>query len=205
MQKMIKVDGKLIVLFEDGTYCERNDVSDEFFKQITEAESEEEIFTLMCPNYAQRKEDYIEVKSIFNNIENSELLTLKGESVYWEEVSQLSLPVELVKSILDAEFNNDKVKIETYKNFWTLMSLNPNEECRKNLYWFLNKWGLKLSKCGFFIAYRNAVPYKTLEDGTEIYTDAHSGTTRIKIGEVVTMPREECDPDSSNSCSRGLI
>lgn len=34
MQKVIRVDKKVIVMFEDGSYCERDDVSDEMFKQI---------------------------------------------------------------------------------------------------------------------------------------------------------------------------
>lgn len=204
MQKVIKVDGKVITLFEDGTYCERDNVSNELFKQIVEAESEEEVFALMCPEHGQRMKEYESVQEFMGDIEDSQLLTLKGESVYWEDVSQLSMPTELVRAVLDAEAKHDEVRIETYRNFWTLMSLNPDAECRKNLFWFLKKWGLKLSRCGFFVAYRNAVPYKTLEDGTQIYTDAHSGTTRIKIGEVVSIPREKCDCDSSVSCSRGL-
>jgi hypothetical protein len=36
-----------------------------------------------------------------------------------------------------------------------------------------------------------------------VYTDNHTGTCRIKIGEPVTMTRPEVDPDPTNSCSRG--
>lgn len=204
MQKIIKVDSKVIVMFEDGSYCERDNVSDELFKKIVDTQSDEEVYALMCPEYEQSVREYVDAKNLYSTIGDSELLVLKGESVYWEEVSQLSMPTELVKAVLDAEFNNDEVRIATYRNFWTLMSLNPDEECRKNLFWFLNKWGLKVAKCGFFVAYRNANYHSTDPDGTVVYTDAHSGTTRIRIGEVVTVPREECDRDSSNSCSRGL-
>lgn len=204
MRKIIKVNKKVIVLFEDGSYCEKNNVSEEDFQSIVLAHNDEEIYAIMCPEYEQRVKEYHDAMKFKDNIENSQLLVLKGESVYWEEVSQLSMPTELVKAVLDAELNQDEVKIDTYRNFWTLMSLNPDEECRKNLFWFLNRWGLKLSKCGFFIAYRNAVPLKTLEDGTEVYTDVYSGTTQIKIGEVVTMPREKCCSDSSVSCAPGL-
>ena len=139
-----------------------------------------------------------------NNVENSKILVLKGESIYWEEVSQLSLPTEFAKAVINAETNNDQVKLDTYKNFWTLMSLNPDERCRKNLFWFLNKNGLVISKCGFFVAYRNANYHHTEEDGSIVYTDAHTGTTRIKIGEVVTMPREDCDTVQEHVCSCGL-
>jgi hypothetical protein len=37
-----------------------------------------------------------------------------------------------------------------------------------------------------------------------VYTDAHTGTFRIKIGEPVTMDRDKIDPDPNNACSYGL-
>lgn len=204
MQKVIKVDGKVITLFEDGTYLERDGVSDELFKQIEEAESEEDVFVLMCPDHRQRMREYKDVQEFIGNINDSQLLVLKGESVYWEEVSQLSMPSELVRAVLDAEFEHDEVRIDTYRNFWTLMSLNPDERCRKNLFWFLNKNGLIISRCGFFVAYRNADFKGTDPDGTEVYTDAHTHKMSIRIGEVVTMPREDCDTVQEHTCSRGL-
>ena len=54
MQKIIKVDKKVIVMFEDGSYCERNDVSDELFKQIVDTQSDEDVYALMCPEHEQR-------------------------------------------------------------------------------------------------------------------------------------------------------
>lgn len=204
MQKVIKADKKVIVMFEDGSYCERNDVSEELFKQIVDAESDEDVFAIMCPEHGQRVRDYQDAVSIYDDINDSQLLVLKGESVYWEEVSQLSMPTELVKAVLDAEFKHDEVRIDTYRNFWTLMSLNPDERCRKNLFWFLNKNGLVISRCGFFVAYRNADFKEIDENGVEVYTDAHTHTMSIRIGEVVTMPREKCDPVQENTCSRGL-
>lgn len=200
MQKIIKIDNKVIVMFEDGSYCERNDVSKEEFETIVKAESDEEIFAIMCPEYNKVVQEYLDVKSIYDKIKKSNLLTLEGEIVYWKEVSELSMPTELVKAVLDAEEQGDKVRIDTYKNFWTLMGLNPDEKCRKNLFWFLERNGLIISKCGFFIAYRNVVPTKD----ANVYTDAHSGTTKIEIGKVVTIPREECDNNSDVTCSRGL-
>ena len=38
-----------------------------------------------------------------------------------------------------------------------------------------------------------------------VYTDNYSHSFTIKIGEVVSMPREETDSDSNVSCSRGLM
>lgn len=200
MQKIIKIDSKVIVMFEDGSYCERSDVSKEEFETIVKAESDEEVFAIMCPEHSKVVQEYLDVKGIFDRIEKSNLLTLEGEVVYWKEVSELSMPTELVKAVLDAEEQGDEVRVDTYRNFWTLMGLNPDEKCRKNLFWFLERNGLIISRCGFFVAYRNVVP----TEDADVYTDAHSGTTRIEIGKVVTMPREKCDSDSEVTCSRGL-
>ena len=205
MQKIIRVDSKVIVMFEDGSYCEKNNVDEDLFQQIVKSQSDEEVFALMCPEYKELKREYLDVKNIIEKLDTSNLLVLKGESVYWEEVSQLSMPMELVKAVIEAEANNDELKLTAYKNFWTLMSLNPDERCRKNLFWFLNKNGLVIAKCGFFIAYRNANHKYIDVDGNDVYTDAHTGTTTIRIGEVVTMPRSACDDVQENTCSRGLM
>lgn len=204
MQKIIKVDKKVIVLSEDGSYFEKDNVSDKLFNQLINAQSDEEVFRIIYPEYGNKAREYQSAIELKDNIKDSQLLVLKGESVYWEDVSQLSMPTELVKAVLDAEFSHDEVRIDTYRNFWTLMSLNPDERCRKNLFWFLNKNGLVISRCGFFVAYRNANYHSTDPDGTVVYTDAHSGTTRIRIGEVVTMPREQCDTIQEHTCSSGL-
>jgi hypothetical protein len=41
-------------------------------------------------------------------------------------------------------------------------------------------------------------------DDSVIYTDAHTRTFTIKIGEVVTIPRNECDANPDRTCSSGL-
>jgi hypothetical protein len=37
-----------------------------------------------------------------------------------------------------------------------------------------------------------------------VYTDNHTGTFRIRIGEPVTMDRADCDADPNESCSKAL-
>lgn len=201
MRKIIKVDNKVIVMVNGVTYG--RDCSDELFKQIMNA-TDDEIIRIMNPEYEEQLEKYNKLLEFMDKIKDSILLTTDGGCIYWKEVSGLSVPKELAESVLNAELNHDETKIETYRNFWTLMSLNTDPECRKNLFWFLNRNGLKLSKQGFFVAYRNVVPNGVDEDGNEVFTDYHSHTTVIKIGEMVTIPRESCDCDSNVECSRGL-
>ena len=82
-------------------------------------------------------------------------MTIKGNSVYLLNVSELSLPQDLVDAILEAEIEGDDELIQTYINFWTLVSLNPDSRCRQNMFWFLNRYGMTISKSGLFVAYRN--------------------------------------------------
>ena len=199
MQKIIKVDNKVTVFLENGEIVEKEVTEDEF-KKVVEAQTDEEVLNLLCSEYQKSIELHNNALTLIEKIQKSKLLSMRGDVVYWEEVSCLSVPEELVKAIIKAEEEHNELKISTYRNFWTLMSLNPSEECRKNLYWFLQLHGLKLAKCGFFVAYRNVDTTK--EKG--VYTDHHSHSTRIKIGEMVTIPREKCDCNSNNECSRGL-
>ena len=199
MQKVIKVDNKVTVFLENGEIVEK-EVTEDKFKKVIEAQTDEEVLRLLCPEYQKSIESYNNALTLIEKIQKSKLLSMKGDIVYWEEVSCLSVPEELAKAIIKAEEEHNELKISTYRTFWTLMSLNPSEECRKNLYWFLQLHGLKLAKCGFFVAYRNVDTTK--EKG--VYTDHHSHSTRIKIGEMVTLPREKCDCDSNNECSKGL-
>lgn len=200
MAKVIKTGSKVITFLSNGKSFTKNDLSDEQLLKLINSETDEEILSIMDDSYKGKLKEYNENKSIVEDIKKSKVLTFKGESAYWESISQLTLPKELVKSILDAEEQNDEVRLETYKNFWTLMSLNPDETCRKNLYWYLTKNELVISRSGFFVAYRNVA--KTDEEG--VYTDNYTHKMRIKIGEMVTMPREKCNSDSNVTCSRGL-
>lgn len=199
MQKVIKVDNKVTVLLENGDFIER-EVTDEEFKKVLEAQSDDEVLRILCPEYSEIVDSRNKALSMVEKLRQSKLLRVENDTIYWDNVSSLSVPMELAEAIVDAELEHNDLKISTYRNFWTLMSLNPDEECRKNLYWFLQLHGLKLAKCGFFVAYRNVDT--TEEEG--VYTDHHSHSTRITIGNVVTLDRNKCDCDSSIECSRGL-
>ena len=199
MQKVIRINNKVIVILNNGCKFEKEDITDEEFEIICNS-SDEELMKIFNPQYEKDLEEAESVKKVINSVETSNLLIKKGDSIYFKGVSELSLPKELVEAIITAENNNDELKLEAYRNFWTLMSLNPNEECRKNLFWFLTKYDMTIAKCGFFVGYRNV----DTTDKEGIYTDHHSHTFKIRIGEMVTMPREKCDCDSSISCSRGL-
>lgn len=199
MQKVIKVDNKVTVFLENGEVIEKEVTEDEF-KKVVEAQTDEEVLKLLCPEYQKSIESHNNALTLIEKIQKSKLLSMRGDVVYWEEVSCLSVPEELAKAIIKAEEEHNELKISTYRNFWTLMSLNPDERCRKNLFWFLQKYGMTISRCGFFVGYRNVD--KTEEEN--VFTDHHSHTFKIRIGEMVTMDRDKCDTVQENTCSSGL-
>ena len=199
MQKVIKVDNKVTVFLENGEFVEKEVTEDEF-KKVVEAQTDEEVLKLLYPEYQKSIELHNNALTLIEKIQKSKLLSMRGDVVYWEEVSCLSVPEELVKAIIKAEEEHNELKISTYRNFWTLMSLNPDERCRKNLFWFLQKYGMTISRCGFFVGYRNVD--KTEEES--VLTDHHSHTFKIRIGEMVTMDRNKCDTIQENTCSTGL-
>ena len=199
MQKVIKIDNKVTVFLENGEIIEK-EITEDKFKKVVKAQTDEEVLKLLCPEYQKSVELHNNALTLVEKIQKSELLSMRGDVVYWEEVSCLSVPEELVKVIIKAEEEHNELKISTYRNFWTLMSLNPDERCRKNLFWFLQKYGMTISRCGFFVGYRNVD--KTKEEN--VFTDHHSHTFKIRIGEMVTMDRNKCDTVQENTCSSGL-
>lgn len=199
MQKVIKIDNKVTVFLENGEVVEKEVTEDEF-KKVVEAQTDEEVLKLLCPEYQKSIESHNNALTLIEKIQKSKLLSMRGDVIYWEEVSCLSVPEELAKAIIKAEEEHNELKISTYRNFWTLMSLNPDERCRKNLFWFLQKYGMTISRCGFFVGYRNVD--KTEEEN--VFTDHHSHTFKIRIGEMVTMDRDKCDTVQENTCSTGL-
>lgn len=199
MQKVIKVDNKVTVLLENGDFVER-EVTDEEFKKVLEAQSDDEVLRILCPEYSEIVDSRNKALSMVEKLRQSKLLRVENDTIYWNNVSSLSVPVELAEAIVDAELEHNDLKISTYRNFWTLMSLNPDDRCRKNLFWFLQRYGMTISKCGFFVGYRNVD--KTEEEN--IFTDHHSHKFRIKVGEMVTMDRNKCDTVQENTCSTGL-
>ena len=253
--------GNLVVTLEDGTVFQRSNVDDETFLKIkANLDNKEALFKLFNPGYTEQKE-------FIDNIDKSNHLVRRGDSIYLEEISQLTVPENFAKKFLEAELNGDDDKVTAYLNFWTLLSLNPDSRVRNNLFWFLDKWGMCISKSGLVVGYRNADIekegiqfnqelvkfvstayyvydgycddilvikqdgeyicgykdeanqddlilgklsdlYHTIcedeNDLTATYTDHHSHTFRIKLGHVVSMPREKCDSDQEHTCSSGL-
>ena len=148
---VLKVGGNVTAIFEDGKILSLSDCSNELFMDLINNDyTYEEVVKKIMP-------DYIDVISIKKFIEEkSQWLKMKGNSVIMPSVSELSIPDDFVEKLVESEKKGDENLITTYKNFWTLVSLNPDSRVRNNICWFIRKWDMKISKSGLIIAYRNA-------------------------------------------------
>jgi hypothetical protein len=72
---------------------------------------------------------------------------------------------------------------------------NPNPEAIAELYEFLTACLLPICEDGDFLAYKYI---------THDYKDCYTKTLDYSIGAKPSMPREACDADRTNLCSRGL-
>ena len=276
--KIIYVKKNLTVILSNELVLTKLDCSEELFNKIQDLQEDEQaVINLLAPTFHAKQEEYKKELKEFEELK--EILEEKSDSIisekdgkfYISDISEISLPKDFVLAIKEAEKNNDTNLIETYKNFWTLVSLNPNAQARDNMFWFLNKYGFKISKSGLFVAYRlvdikekgtkyskelisfvnNCIikikgqkqspkKYKIFQniegeyfcvkedrvlendvkvignlfelfnsfnenkEDTDTYTDNRTKTFKIKIGQLVSMNRKNCDENQNVTCSSGL-
>jgi hypothetical protein len=242
-------DGTLQVVFSDGTQIITDCDGELWDFLIVHQDNEEIVKKRLLPK------EHVEEKLIADKVQCSNILTLRGNSVYMLDISEQSIPSDFVAKILEAEEEGNEAELKKFKNFWTLVSLNPDSRVRNNLFWFLRKWDMKITEAGLVIAYRNATikeesgysteqvkniinsyyqvkyvegknPYEIygvdgginemslgeiyddiVNEGANspTYTDQHSHSTIIKLGQPVRMPRSEVDCDQNVTCSSGLV
>ena len=204
--RVIRCKKSLTVVLSGGRIIQTNNCDDAMFekvKKLKEEDNEFELINVLIPEEVETEGvNTVRLIQFWKNVEDTSELTKEGNSVYWRSVSPLSMPMSFAEKVMKAEKSKDTIKLNAYRNFWTLLSLNPDATVRQNLFKFLEKWGMVITKSGLFVGYRN-VAHKS-GAGADVFTDEHSHTFTITIGHMVTMPREECDSNSDNECSRGL-
>ena len=180
---VIKVGTTITVVLDDGVVLSKPNCTKELEEQIWDAvksEDKEQILYLLSPKAKEALDEIKDLEEFEVKVGSSKYLTIVGSSIYIKSISELSLPVDLAKSILKAEVEGNKVLLESYLNFWTLVSLNPDSRARMNLFWFLKKYGMTITKSGLFVAYRN-VEIKTIGKVINQELTAYVSDAYIKI------------------------
>lgn len=130
--------------------------------------------------------------------EGIDMLAYTKKGVAMKGFENITMPKLLVDKI--TTFLKNNISIKPLINFWLLCLKNPNEVARTRLFEYLSHHRFIITPSGYFVTYRLVKSTNT----KGVFTDARTSTFKIKIGEVVTMPRNECDEDGANNCSKGL-
>ena len=144
-QKYLQID------FSDGSTYSTSECTDDMWNFLQNHREDEKAIKKEF-----MKEDLLSGKVLLERVRRSHILTLRGNSVYMLSVSELSIPEDFVVKIIEAEERGDEEELQKFKNFWTLVSLNPDSRVRNNLFWFIRKWDMQITESGLIIAYRNA-------------------------------------------------
>ena len=85
MQKVIRINNKVIVILNNGCKFEKDNVTDDVFEIICNS-SDEELMKLFNPQYEKELEEAENVKKVINSVEDSNLLVKKGDSIYFHYI-----------------------------------------------------------------------------------------------------------------------
>ena len=149
--KIFRKQRYLQIDFSDGSFYSTNECTDEIWNFLKDNQDNEGVVKKRFMN-----EEVYTGRELMKKVQNSHVLTLRGSSVYMLSVSELSIPEDFVSKIIEAEEKGDEKELTKFKNFWTLVSLNPDSRVRNNLFWFIRKWDMQITESGLIIAYRNA-------------------------------------------------
>jgi hypothetical protein len=187
--RIIRCKTSLTVTLSGGRIIQVNNCDDETYKKVEAlyaADDEFEMINLLIPEKPETEGiNTVRLIKFWKDQEQSSELTREGNSVYWNGVSPLSMPMSFAEKVMKAEKNGDTAKMEAYRNFWTLLSLNPDPAVRENLFKFLEKWGMVITKSGLFVGYRN-VAHKSGES-PDVFTDEHKASKILHNGQIFIL------------------
>ena len=104
-----------------------------------------------------------------------------------------AVPSQLATKIL--EFKEAGLDAQPLVNFTERLLRNPSSNSVNQLFGFLETNRHPITKDGYFIAYKSI---------RANWKDTHSNTMDNSPGQRVSMPREEVNPDPTQTCSHGL-
>ena len=185
-------------------------------------------------NVAQEREDIVaKIEELCNPAKKIEFKSdgrfeFDGHSAMFLKGTSDPVPEFLAKRLLD--YISKELDVEPLVNFWKNVLLNPDKAVRQQLFGFLEHNGHPITDKGYFLAYKAVKVARKYdkETGEEIisvsydentgerveevlnqsmvFKPYHSGSHGmvVKVGEPISMPREECDSDPYVTCSAGL-
>lgn len=108
-------------------------------------------------------------------------------------INGVAAPEVLSNKII--RFSNEGLPFQPLLKFAENLQKNPSFRAVNELFTFLEKNDHPLTENGNFIAYKRV---------RHNFLDIHSGTMDNSVGNVMEVPRNQVDEDSSRTCSHGL-
>lgn len=154
--KVIKLRNTLTVILNDGTVLTDNNCNaDKHQLVLDNQDNEDTVKFIMIPEMYKKREEIETKTKMLSDISESDYMTVNGASIYIKSISELSVPEDFAMALHKAEEDENEDLIQSYLNFWTLTSMNPDSRVRGNMFWFLDRYGMTISKSGLFVAFRN--------------------------------------------------
>ena len=155
MKKAILVDNKLTITLDDGTIVYSSEATQDLVYQLQNM-TDEEIKKQLAPELCKEEEKLLMKKTFTSDIETfieeDDRFYTEQDALYLEGI-KISIPELLAEKIMQRWRMN--TQYEDLVNFWKWCSLNPNPESRDDLFNFLSKHGMHITKEGMVLAYRN--------------------------------------------------
>jgi hypothetical protein len=108
-------------------------------------------------------------------------------------INGVAAPEVLSQKII--RFSNEGLPFQPLLKFAENLQKNPSFRAVNELFTFLEKNDHPLTENGNFIAYKRV---------RSTFKDIHSNTMDNSVGNVMEVPRNQVDEDSSRTCSHGL-
>ena len=174
--KILKIDGTITVILNNGEVITRTNCSEELFNEIlacARTEDEAKIRQLLVPELCAEEKKFVAKKHAIQTIEEMvnklpHIFEKRGNALYRTGVN-LSIPEGLALEFVqtydafltcnvdyEVEFE-ETAPFQALDNFWMWCALNPNPESREDLFRFLSKHNMKITNQGMFLAYRRVV------------------------------------------------
>lgn len=134
---------------------------------------EDDILLFVYPELAEKRR----LEEAINYLVRTGHFNVDKGAIYRENIP-ISLPELLVKHYYDAYENVDTEYITALDNFWTLCALNPDPQARHDLFPFLQRFGMIITKKGYILLYRNVDVKK--EGDVDLHNFVNTEYYRIK-------------------------
>lgn len=206
MNTFVQMQGDNLIIFHNGERITVSASANSDFDEIVEAINKGDYDRAVELSNPARA-----MATFYSQVDPSVELVIRGNSV---ELGGNRLSVALEDRLISMYTN--RLPLQPIVNFLTRVENNPSATARAELYLFLEGNSLPLTQDGHFMAYKSVLVWDgentvddsdrpfVLGDYQSIATSRKNGRpTRVRVGDVIEMPRNEVDDDRNNTCSYG--